>query len=251
MKIPKTFLSLAFVCCVAAPMLSQQCPSDLSQGNFVVLEVRTLEGRLIFHDGIRKWFELELDQPQCAESSIELFPSGDDWTPLQVLRGCRVRSKGAISVMMTGYSSLPKYQDVDHIESIGTCTPKRPFPDHSKARPDKQIRKYRVEMHIPEGSRDYPIVFRVSSAGKILHPWQAYASYDLTGGDILYGLCGKGFLIDKVFGPPEACPSHFVESKTRTSEDMAAFDLERAAAAGKNDLRLGYTCVRERQILKR
>jgi hypothetical protein len=36
---------------------------------------------------------------------------------------------------------------------------------------------------------------------------------------------------------------HFDEP--RTPEDMAAFDPESAAAAGKTDLHLGYTCIRE------
>jgi hypothetical protein len=64
----------------------------------------------------------------------------------------------------------------------------------------------------------------------------------LTGGFVLYGHCGKGFVVDKVFGTPEAHPSHFTES--RDSGDMAAFDPEGAATSGKTHLRLGYTCVR-------
>jgi len=46
-----------------------------------------------------------------------------------------------------------------------------------------------------------------------------------------------------VFGTPQANPSHFDEP--RTSSDMAMFDPESAAAAGKKDLHLGYTCVRK------
>jgi len=87
-----------------------------------------------------------------------------------------------------------------------------------------------------------PVVFRVTSAGKELQPWQAYASYDLTGGFVLYGHCGDGFVIDKVFGTPEAHPSHFDEP--RDPADMAAFDPKSAAASGKKVMHLGYTCVR-------
>jgi len=64
--------------------------------------------------------------------------------------------------------------------------------DYSNARPDKAIRAYRVEMHINAGLRDLPIRVSVSSSGKELRPWQAYASYFLTGGWVLYGNCGKG-----------------------------------------------------------
>ena len=84
----------------------------------------------------------------------------------------------------------------------------------------------------------------MSSASASLRPWQAYASYLLTGGFVLYGHCGEGFVVDKVFGTPQATPSHFDEP--RTSHDMAMFDPESAAASGKKDLHLGYTCVRQR-----
>ena len=97
-------------------------------------------------------------------------------------------------------------------------------------------------MDIDYEAGDHPIVFRVSSAGKDLRPWQAYASYLLTGGFVLYGLCGKGFVIDQVFGTQEAKPSH--SDEPRDSSDMAMFDPESAAAAGQKKLQLGYICVR-------
>jgi len=98
-------------------------------------------------------------------------------------------------------------------------------------------------MHVDYEPGDHPIVFEVSSDGRKLHPWQAYADYSLTGGFVLYGFCGKGFVVDTVFGTPEAHPAHFDEP--RTPSDLAAFDPENAAAAGKKDLHLGYTCVRQ------
>jgi hypothetical protein len=134
------------------------------------------------------------------------------------------------------------YQDVQGIESVGKCERQTPFPDYSKAKPDKAIRAYRVEMYVNYEPGDHPVVFRVTGAGKELRPWQAYASYSLTGGFVLYGHCGDGFVVDEVFGTPEARPGHFDDP--RSSDDMAAFDPERAAAAGKKDLQLGYTCVR-------
>jgi hypothetical protein len=99
-------------------------------------------------------------------------------------------------------------------------------------------------MHVNYEPGDHPIVFRVTSAGKELRPWQAYASYSLTGGFVLYGHCGDGFVVDRVFGTPEAHPGHFDDPQS--AGDMAAFDPESASAAGKKDLQLGYTCVRER-----
>jgi hypothetical protein len=97
-------------------------------------------------------------------------------------------------------------------------------------------------MHVIYGPEDHPIIFRVSSAGRELRPWQAYASYWLTGGFVLYGLCGEGFVIDKVFGTPQANPGHLDDP--RTPDDKAEFDPESAAQSGKRDLHLGYTCIR-------
>jgi hypothetical protein len=65
----------------------------------------------------------------------------------------------------------------------------------------------------------------------------------LTGGFVLYGHCAEDFVLDKVFGTAQAKPSHFDEP--RTPDDMAAFDPESAAASGKKNLHLGYTCVRQ------
>ncbi len=70
----------------------------------------------------------------------------------------------------------------------------------------------------------HPIHFRVSQTDKALRPWQAYASYLLTGGFLLYGSCADGFVVDKVFGTPEANPAHFEEARSPT--DMAMFDLD-------------------------
>jgi hypothetical protein len=236
-------LALFFVNYTAAPAFAQQCPRPGATGPSVASEVRTLEGTLVFHDDIRQWFELKLDQPQCGQTSIQLVRREGDWTPVEVLRGCRVRSQGQIDFSYTGYYSLDTYQDVDQIETVSSCAPKLPFPDYSKAKPDKSISEYRVDMHINYGPGDHPIIFRASTAGKGLRPWQAYASYTLTGGFVLYGRCGEGFVVDKVFGTPQAKPSHFDEP--RSLADMAAFDPESAAASGKTDLRLGYTCVRK------
>jgi hypothetical protein len=237
-----SLLLLALVVPFAVSASGQACPKFSETGPNVPSEIRTLEGQLVFHDGIRAWFELKLDKPQCGEASLQLLQGEQVGTPIGVFRGCRVRSRGAIDFSLTGYYSLPKYQYVETIESVGECAQQPPLRDYSKAMPDREIGEYRVDMHVNYRPGDHPVIFHVTSAGKELRPWQAYASYWLTGGFVLYGLCGDGFLVDKVFGTSEARPSHFVSA--RTSGDMAMFDPESAAAKGKKDLQLGYTCVR-------
>jgi hypothetical protein len=229
--------------CFGSPAFAQQCPAVSRSGADAPSEVQTSTGRLVYHDDIRKWFELKLDKPKCGEHSLQLVPSGGNWTLLETLRGCRVQTAGRISYSPTGYYSLDLYQDANPIRPIGNCLRKRALPDFSMARPDPNVRAYTVEMHVNYGPGDHPIIFHVRSAGRELKPWQAYASYMLTGGFVLYGFCAEGFVVDKVFGTPAARPGHFDDP--RTPFDSAMFDPETAASLGKRDLRLGYTCIRQ------
>ena len=205
-------------------------------------EVRTLEGTLVYHDGLRQWFELKLDHAQCEQTSLQLIRLEDNWTEIETLRGCRVRSKGPINYSPTGYYSLDMFQEIDEIEPVGDCVRQAPFPRGANPAPDKSIQKYQVEMKVDYRPGDHPVIFRITSEGKLLEPWQAYASYSLTGGFILYGHCAEGFVVDSVFGTQEANPSHFTEAGSE--DDMAAFNPEEAASQGEWDMVLGYTCVR-------
>ena len=224
------------------PALGQQCPQSSKDGPSAPSEVRTLEGTMIYHDSIRQWFELKFDKPDCNQASIQLLGGEKLGTHLEVLRDCRVRTTGQLDISGTGYFSLDTFQSVQTIVPVGQCVAKPAFPDYSRANPDKTIRAFRVEMQIDYEPGDHPVVFRVTSAGRELHPWQAYANYWLTGGFVLYGECAKGFVVDRVFGNPQANPAHFDEP--RTPSDMAAFDPESAAASGQKKLDFGYTCLR-------
>lgn len=146
---------------------------------------------------------------------------------------------GATDFSETGYYSLDVFQDVNQIEPVGACKRQLPFPDYSKTKPDKSVHEYQVDMQVNYEPGDHPIIFHVSSANKELRPWQAYVSYMLTGGFVLYGQCGDGFFVDKAFGTPQANPS--------AADDMATFDPENAAASGKTSLHLGFTCVRSKK----
>jgi hypothetical protein len=117
-----TFLVCLGLASWTVPAVGQECPEASATRAATPSQPRTLEGLLIFHDGIRKWFELKLDRPQCGQTSVQLVRGEHDWTPLQVLRGCRVRSRGAMDFSPTGYYSLDTYQSVDEIEPVGRCS---------------------------------------------------------------------------------------------------------------------------------
>src|ERR1022692_4890962 len=76
--------------------LGQQMSQSTVKEPEIPSQVETLSGQLVYHDGLRKWFELKLDRAESGPASIQLIPEGEDWRPIQVLRGCRVRSKGPV-----------------------------------------------------------------------------------------------------------------------------------------------------------
>jgi hypothetical protein len=76
--------ALALFTFTPMPLLGQGCPQASETGPHSPSEVRTLEGRLVFHDAIREWFELKLDALQCGQAAIELVRvSLDDRRPLE------------------------------------------------------------------------------------------------------------------------------------------------------------------------
>jgi hypothetical protein len=242
--IARSVPAVVMAMCLADPACGQECPHASTTGPAIASEVRTLEGLLVFHDGLRQWMELRLDEPACDKRSVQLTASEDHSPPLEVFRGCRVKSHGALYFSPTGYYVLDVFQTVDRIDPAEPCLKQPPFPDYSALEPDKAIRAYRVDMQVNNRPGDHPIVFHVTGAHRDLQPWQAYARYALTGGSVLYGRCGAGFVIDKVFGTPQANPAHVDDP--RTPGDMAAFDPAWAAQSGRWDLHLGYTCIREK-----
>lgn len=233
----RSLLACVLLASAALSAAGQTCPKSTTGSPS---QVRELEGQVLYHDGLRQWFELKLDKPQCGQTSIQIAATQGP-TPIETLRDCRVSSRGYLDYAHTGYFSREMYQDAQAIEPIGKCERKPPFPDYSNAKPSKSVRAYRVDMIINYRPGDHPVTFRVTSAGKPLQPWQAYASYYLTGGFALRGHCSQGFVVDKVFGTPEARPGHFDPD---SPDDVASFEPEYAAEAGKWDLQLTYTCVR-------
>jgi len=223
----------------ACGAVGQDCPRANPSGADAASQTRTLEGRLVFQDDIRGWWGLELNKPQCGQKSVQLMPKAGQAKALQVLRGCRIKSTGALDFSPTGYYTLDVFQDVERVEPIGRCLMKPPFPDEPPEKPDKRVSAYTVDMHLIYPG---PIRFHVRSGGRTLRSPRAYASYFLTGGFVLYGQCADGFVVDRVFGTPEARPGHFEEP--RMDGDMADFDPENAARAGKHNLHLDYSCVR-------
>src|ERR1019366_2492556 len=170
-------------------LLAQQCPVEKKDGSTVASESRTLMGQLIYHNGLRQWFELKLDKPECNQTSIQLVAgegfAPDYWSNFETMSGCRVTTKGELDFSPTGYYSLDVFQTISEINPIDPCAKQPPLPHEKKVKPNPSIRNYRVEMTLDVSPGDHPILYKVTSNGKELKPWQAYASYWLTGGFVL------------------------------------------------------------------
>ena len=237
----------ALVLAWAAVAGAQQCPYQDASG-FHPSVVRSLEGRIAYHDGLRKWFELKLDTPECGVRSIQLTRIEGGWAELAGLRGCRVRAEGQLEGASTGYYSLDVFEEVKKLEPLKGCVRQPALPDYSlsadqrRAKPDAALDVYTVEMQVHYAKPDQPIDFLVTHGGQPLSPWPVYANYWLTGGGVLYGQCAEGFYVDLVYGTTEAHPTHSIERMA--DGDVASFEPETAAATGKKELTLGFTCKR-------
>jgi hypothetical protein len=144
---------------------------------------------------------------------------------------------GPLGIPGTGYYSAELYQNADKIEPAQDCVLKPHLPDYSKAKPAPSVRTYRVSMRIDYQARGGHIVVTAQSGGKTLTPWQAYASYWLTGGYVFYALCAEGFDLTHFTGTPEMKPW--------LVDNHIATDPEGAAQKNVTHLRLDYTCRRD------
>lgn len=82
--------------------LGQQTTQATVKTPEIPSQVETLSGQLVYHDVLRKWYELKLDRAESGQSSIQLVYAGQVWKQIQALRGCRIRSRGLIFPSPTG-----------------------------------------------------------------------------------------------------------------------------------------------------
>ncbi len=232
------------LCLIAVhPAPAQSCPKENPNGPSIESSPQTLTGKVVYHNGIRQWFGLQLDTPVCGEDKeIQLLQGGGAFEvdegnayAIEVFRGCRVTVQGPLGIPGTGYYSAALYQNADKIEPEPDCVLQPHLPDYSKAKPSPSVRSYRVSMRIDYlGDR---ITITARSGDRILTPWQAYASYMLTGGYVFYANCADGFALTHFTGTPE--------TKPWLDDNKIDMDPETAAEKHITHLRLDYTCRRE------
>lgn len=237
------YVLIAVVLCFGGRAIAQQCPKADPSGPLLPSLSQTLEGQLVFHNNLRGWFELRTESAVCGSNAVEVFPDPakeSQWAAMrrriEQHRGCRVRTTGILGIPGTGYYSSDLYQVITAIEPVGPCILKAALPNFSKSRPKPGLNRYTVTLTFDYGT-DTPLVGYVTSDGKRLGPWQAYAKYELTGGFVLYTYCAKGFGITTFSGASAAKPALY--------DGYLALDPETAVAARHvTHLSITYSCVK-------
>ena len=97
---------------------AQVCPSEDGSGPGVP---STLHGKLIYHEDLRTWHALKLDQKVCNWESIQVISTKLNWNYVHRFRGCAVTITGNLFTPMTGYYSLGLAMDVDKIQPDDNC----------------------------------------------------------------------------------------------------------------------------------
>lgn len=227
------------ICCGA-----QECPRS---GDGAASAVRTLTGRLVLHNGLRRWWGLQVSQAVCGAGEIQVIVnSGDDAedrrqaNELDTLRGCDVEITGPLNVPGTGYFSAPLYQTRYDVKAEPGCIRQPLFPEYTGSLPAGNLRRYDVRISLDYVPGDHPPAFVITGNGRRLSPWQAYASYRLTGERVMYAECGRGFAATRFSGGSAAHPW--------LVDGTVGLDPERAAAAHVTHVSVTYTCIKQRFV---
>ena len=192
----------------------------------------TLHGKLTYHDDLRTWHALKPDQNVCAWESIEVVSTKLNWNQVHRFRGCGVTITGNLFTPITGYYSLGLAMDVDRIQPDNDCKPLPIEPDLSKVLFPKTVKSYVVTIKVDyrNGGHVEVMVTPTAQSKIVVKPWQAYASYFLTGArDVIWFDCAKGFEMTKASQTPKN--DHEIFPSVR-GDNFTGFDKD----AGLNTL---------------
>jgi hypothetical protein len=173
------------------------CPSGYgSLAKERAKETSSLHGKLIYNEDLRQWHEMKLDKKTCDWESVEVVSIKIDFEQMHRYRGCDVTITGSLFFPTTGYYSLGLAIDVDKIQPDNDCKPHPVQPDLSKVPIPKTVRNYAVTIQVDyrNGGHIDVQVKPTRKSAALLAPWQAYASYYLTGSkDVIWFDCADDF----------------------------------------------------------
>ena len=121
MKIPFAFWVMLLLSC--RNLSAQVCPSGYgSLAKEHAKEVSSLHGKLIYHEDLWQWHELELDKKTCDSESVEVFSGKTDEKQVHRYRDCSVTITGRLFFPNAGFV-LGLAIDADKIQPDRDCRP--------------------------------------------------------------------------------------------------------------------------------
>jgi hypothetical protein len=205
LRVGRLAVVVAVLSCASISASCQSCPSGNENFGFAH-DVSTLHGTLIYHDELRQWLGVKLDQPACGESEIQLvIMDHDAQRHAKTLRGCGVTVTGKLYLSPTGYYSANLAIEDNRPQPDRAC---QPFPlesDTSLAHVPPYVSSYHVSVTVDYRGKGHVdvAVWRGKNKQQLLRPWQAYADYDMVGdATFLWLSCARGFRLLNVSQTP-------------------------------------------------
>ena len=112
--------ALIAVLCLAAvrSAKAQSCPMDSQPGPARPSVSRMLSGKVVYHDEIRKWFELSLDAPVCGEKKLQLLVD-QRWIAIASRCGCNIAPEEGTSISRSALRTTTFFVPGKPMHTIG------------------------------------------------------------------------------------------------------------------------------------
>lgn len=192
---------------------AQGCPVRDDRGPAEASVASTLHGTILFHDELRQWLGLKLDQATCGQFEVQLvFSDTDAWRNAETLHGCSVTATGKLFDSPTGYYSAEVAISDPALKPDQSCHPSSIKADQPNAPPPVGLKSFRASITVDYRGKGHVDV-RVWQSGTkaLLQPSKSFVRYHLTGGqDVLWFGCREGFGVRRITQTPKS-PHGFLE----------------------------------------
>jgi hypothetical protein len=174
----------------------QKCPTETSD------VAASITGTLEYHPGAYAWYGVRTAQPVCGEKIIQIgfsnsaqFRESHQWT------GCQVTVTGSLMVPVTGYWTASLGMTEAQVKPETSCKSNTPLPNYASEPVPASLKVYRVTAIYEPKTTIFTAEAREIPSGKLLTPWQRYASDSGNGArDILRMSCADGFVASNPTG---------------------------------------------------
>jgi hypothetical protein len=205
----RSLVILATALLAVAAAAGQSCPKDKGSGKAEALRASSLHGRLVFHDELRRWLGIKLEQPVCGQAEIELvFSTTDLWRKAKALNGCTITATGKLYYGLTGYYSTEMAIMDPTLRPDPSCKPHAVETDPATVKVPASIKAFHASVTVDYRGKGHVHVEAWEGDDRrkaLLEPSQAYVSYSLAGAtDAIRFSCRDGFGIKDFTQKPKS-----------------------------------------------